>query len=41
LVDDLDEQIAKAEAAGESTEEMRREQDLLNKMLRRELLKGG
>jgi len=41
LVDDLDERIAKAEAAGESTEEMRSEQDLLNKMLRRELLKGG
>jgi hypothetical protein len=41
LVDDLDERIAKAEAAGESTEEMRGEQDLLNKMLRRELLKGG
>jgi hypothetical protein len=41
LVDDLDEKIVKAEAAGESTEEMRSEQDLLNKMLRRELLKGG
>jgi hypothetical protein len=41
LVDDLDERIAKAEAAGESTEEMRSEQDLLNRMLRRELLKGG
>jgi hypothetical protein len=41
LVDDLDERIAKAEAAGESTEEMRSEQDLLNKMLRRELLKAG
>lgn len=40
LVDDLDEKIVKAEAAGESTEEMRSEQDLLNKMLRRELLKG-
>ena len=40
LVDDLDERIAKAEAAGESSEEMRSEQDLLNKMLRRELLKG-
>jgi hypothetical protein len=40
LVDDLDEQIAKAEAAGESTEQMRAEQDVLNKMLRRELLKG-
>ncbi len=41
LVDELDERIAKAEAAGEPTEEMRSEQDLLNKMLRRELLKGG
>ena len=41
LVDDLDERITKAEAAGESTEEMRAEQDLLNKLLRRELLKGG
>ena len=41
LVDDLDERIAKAEAAGQSTEEMRSEQDLLNKMLRRELIKGG
>jgi hypothetical protein len=41
LVDDLDERIAKAEAAGKSTEEMRSEQALLNKMLRRELLKGG
>lgn len=41
LVDDLDEKIAKAEAAGESTEEMRSEQDLLNKLLRRELLRGG
>jgi hypothetical protein len=41
LVDELDERIAKAEAAGNSTEEMRSEQDLLNKMLRRELLKGG
>lgn len=40
-VDDLDEQIAKAEAAGEATEGMRSEQDLLNKMLRRELLKGN
>jgi hypothetical protein len=38
-VDDLEEQIAKAEAAGEGTEAMRSEQDVLNKMLRRELLK--
>lgn len=41
LVDDLDERIARAEAAGDSTEEMRGEQDLLNKMLCRELLKSG
>ena len=41
LLDDLEEKIAKAEAAGESTEAMRSEQDLLNKMLRRELIKGG
>jgi hypothetical protein len=40
-VDDLEEQIGKAEAAGEATEAMRSEQDLLNKMLRRELLKGN
>jgi hypothetical protein len=41
LVDDLDERIAKAEAAEQPTEEMRSEQVLLNKMLRRELIKGG
>ena len=40
LVDDLEVQIDKAEARGQPTEQMRSEQDVLNKMLRRELLKG-
>jgi len=39
MVDDLEAQILKAEAAGESTEGLRSEQELLNKLLRRELLR--
>ena len=39
LVDELDVRIIQAEAAGESTEALRAEQEVLNRLLRRELLK--
>ena len=41
MVDDLEKEIDEAEAAGRPTEAMRTEQNTLNKLLRRELLKGN
>ena len=41
LVDDLEKEIEEAEAAGRPTDGMRAEQNTLNRLLRRELLKGS
>jgi len=40
MVDDVETEINEAEAAGRPTDAMRAEQNMLNKLLRRELLKG-
>ena len=41
MVDDLEKKIDEAEAAGLPSGELRNEQNTLNKLLRRELLKGN